>query len=107
MNGAELVIKVGALLETHNKAGWAPIHYAAQENRVDVLKMFVLLGANPKFQTVGGFTPFHVAVQFGHIDIISLLFEIGDGIKVDDSAKSGHMLYILQLNMDSLMWFRS
>jgi hypothetical protein len=63
--------------------GWGPLHYAAFENRVDVIKYLIQKGAPKDALAPNGFTALMLAARGGHIAAAtSLLHEDADlGIK--------------------------
>jgi hypothetical protein len=63
--------------------GWGPLHYAAFENRVDVIKYLIQKGAPKDALAPNGFTALMLAARGGHIAAATaLLHEDADlGIK--------------------------
>ena len=66
-----------------NQDGWAPLHYAAFENRAEVVKYLILKGAQKDALAPNGYTALMLAARGGHIAAATaLLYEDADlGIK--------------------------
>jgi ankyrin repeat protein len=77
----KLLVENGAPVST--STGWAPLHYAAFENRPEVIKYLIAKGANKDALAPNGYTPLMLAARNGHLDAaIVLLYADADvGIK--------------------------
>ena len=60
---------------TRDICGRAPLHYAAREGRVEVMKLLLERGAYPNAWDNGGMTPLHYAAERGDVEIVRLLLE--------------------------------
>jgi ankyrin repeat protein len=57
--------------------GWTPLHLAAAQGNVEVVRILVERGADTIAQTEDGRTPLHVAAQVGNTEIVRILVEHG------------------------------
>ena len=57
----------------HFVDGDTPIHHAAREGHLDVIKFLAPLIENPNAPNIYGDTPIHEAASFGHLDVIRFL----------------------------------
>jgi ankyrin repeat protein len=64
-----------------DRAGRIPLHYAALENDVALLRRLLAQGADPNARDRQGFTPLHFACQQGAVEAVRAL--IGAGALVD------------------------
>jgi ankyrin repeat protein len=62
----ELVRKIDTL-------GVTPLHRAAQQGRIDVVRLLLASGADVNAQDKYGNTPLHESALFGHKDVVALL----------------------------------
>lgn len=80
-------------LEKLNKSGLAPLHIAAKEGFVDVVKVLIKAGADaqkPTATAIDKLTPLMVASQFGHLSVVKLLYECGVNVEaVDKKHRTG------------------
>ena len=76
----KLLVDKGAAV---NQDGWAPLHYAAFENRTEVLLYLILKGAKKDALAPNGYTALMLAARGGHVAAATaLLHEDADvGIK--------------------------
>eukprot|EP00300_Choanocystis_sp_HF-7_P042892 c9559_g1_i3.p1 GENE.c9559_g1_i3~~c9559_g1_i3.p1 ORF type:complete len:177 (-),score=30.51 c9559_g1_i3:111-641(-) len=56
------------------------MHFAAMENRIELLKFLCEFGCDVNCQSTGGWTPIHYAANCGHADVIQILYEHGADI---------------------------
>jgi ankyrin repeat protein len=69
-------VELNAALTDDEDAGDTPLYYAAQKNRLDVLKLLIAAGADLNMGRVDdGYTPLHIAAQYGHAGVVSVLLE--------------------------------
>jgi len=63
--------------------GATPLHLAAIDGRLEVMKMFVEAGANIMARAAdgGGATPLHIASSHGQVEAVKLLVKAGADIK--------------------------
>jgi ankyrin repeat protein len=70
------LLKVWRITEVKTSYGTTPLHYAAIEGHVDVVKLLLKKGANIKAQEgTSGATPLYLAVRFGQTDVARVLLE--------------------------------
>ena len=62
------IIKIGHFVD-----GDTPIHHAAREGHLDVIKFLAPLTENPNAPDMYGDTPIHEAASFGNLDVIRFL----------------------------------
>lgn len=76
-----MLVEAGA--EVSPATGWGPLHYAAFENRPDIVKYLIAKGANKDALAPNGYTALMLAARGGHVDAATvLLYEDADlGIK--------------------------
>lgn len=71
---ARMLIEFGGAELNH--AGWAPIHYAAFENRAELIRYLVQKGANKDAVAPNGYTALMLAARGGHLEAArALLYE--------------------------------
>ena len=69
-DAARALIKGGA---TVNHEGWAPLHYAAFEGRVDMLDALFAAGADVNIKAPNLATPLMLAARNGHVGVVRRL----------------------------------
>ena len=76
-----LLVENGA--EVNPAEGWSPLHYAAFENRSDIIKYLIIKGAHKDALAPNGYTALMLAARGGHVAAATaLLYEDADlGIK--------------------------
>ncbi len=62
-------------MRSHN--GWTPMHEAAKNGRLEVMKTLHHLGANINTPDINGFTPFHIAVKYKQVQSVQALHALG------------------------------
>ena len=55
--------------ELNPKEGWAPLHYAAFEGKVDAVRLFLDVGADKDALAPNGYTPLMLAARNGHTEV--------------------------------------
>ncbi|KAL6066037.1 phosphatidylserine decarboxylase [Balamuthia mandrillaris] len=71
--------------------GYAPVHMAVMNNRLDVLRALKAVGADMNLRTsnkdrvYGGDTAAHIALQFEHLEALKVLKELGADLSCKDS----------------------
>lgn len=61
--------------------GFLPLHWAAEEGRLDAVRYLLGKGANPSADGGRGWTPLHLAARSGHLEVVKEL--VKGGAKVD------------------------
>lgn len=67
--------------------GSTPMHKAAAEGQLDVLKKLVDEGKSPHERNKLGLTPLHFAALFGHLNVVRYLVDLVDEKKVSFNEK--------------------
>ena len=73
-----------------NFLGWTPLHEACFYNRIEIVKLLLLHGANATLRTKNSALPYHFA---SHLDVRELLSELGGKSAVH------HSVFITTLQM--------
>ncbi|GFR05473.1 ANK_REP_REGION domain-containing protein [Trichonephila clavata] len=76
----------GANVNARDVYAWTPLHYAAQEKKLDIVNLLLYKGADVNAKSYGDVTPLHCAAWAGDIDIMEKLFNKG---AVRSSDKGG------------------
>lgn len=71
----ELLCKLGADVNcTVDKLhGYCPLHFAAEKNMCDIIKILIQYGASRNCQTFTGCTPLHLAAMHGNLEAVRIL----------------------------------
>ena len=93
----QALVDAGADLEARDVAGSAPIHYAAQNQNVEIIKVLIAAGADITATQEGGATPLHLAALHSTPAVMTELMNSGadvhttdwDGKTAFDYAKRG------------------
>ena len=73
---AQILIESGSTLNlqaSEEKRGWAPIHYAAKYDQLEILELLISKGDDQESQTSFGLTPAMIATEFGNIEVVDFL----------------------------------
>ena len=73
----ELATKLIAKGADVNKTGWTPLHYAASNGHVDVIKLLIENHAYIDAESPNGSTPLMMASMYGNAQSVKLLLEEG------------------------------
>jgi len=65
--------------------GWSPLHLAARDGRIAIIKLLISRGAQVNNKDVTGQTPLHRAAHWGHLDVVDFLVKSGADIFAVDS----------------------
>ncbi|KAI6649761.1 S-adenosyl-L-methionine-dependent tRNA 4-demethylwyosine synthase-like [Oopsacas minuta] len=77
---AKILLKQGAIVNTHDYCGWSPLHEACNFGNTEMALLLLEYGANvndPGGEHCHGITPLHDAVQNEHYSCVKLLIEFG------------------------------
>ena len=80
------------LLIDHGANGWTPLFLAVIENRLDVAKRLIDLGADVNAKGASGWTPLHLAGNLNSLDMAKLL--IDHGADVNEKMNNGWTLLL-------------
>ena len=69
-------------VDVSNVYGWTALHHATMRNRIDVIKLLLLEGADVNKQNDGKETPLHLAAQFNKTEVARLLIQNGADVNI-------------------------
>ena len=106
-DAAQVLIKRGADVNAHAADYITPLHFAAHQGDIDMVKMLVSYGAQTDTAIVNnGYTPLHWAVIQGHANVVEFLLQSGARTDMPDkkgqtqldiaTAKGAHLQKILE-----------
>jgi ankyrin repeat protein len=81
-------VDMNAALTDGRDAGVTPLFLAAEDNRLDVLKLLIAAGADVNMARADGYTPLHMAAQNGHAGVVSALLEAA-GVDLNKAPADG------------------
>lgn len=81
---AALLIKAGADINGTGRAGYTPLHAAAQQGHLAVVQHLLDEEAFDDAQTVNGTTPLQLASQEGHVEVVRALVACGSDPELED-----------------------
>ncbi|MGV9377155.1 ankyrin repeat domain-containing protein [Nonomuraea sp. NPDC003707] len=64
-------------LDSRDKDGVSPLHYASRHGHIDPVRLLLEAGANPNITENYGFTPLHEAAENGHAEVARVLLTAG------------------------------
>ncbi|MEM7055827.1 MAG: ankyrin repeat domain-containing protein, partial [Bacteroidota bacterium] len=87
MDDADELREITGFLDQHqdfvNSKHWwtkdtdyTPLHYAAEQGDLEVVKALIARGAEVNVKTGDDITPLHYAVASGHLDVVEYLFKV-------------------------------
>mmetsp|Transcript_32850 Transcript_32850/g.45619 ORF Transcript_32850/g.45619 Transcript_32850/m.45619 type:complete len:235 (+) Transcript_32850:66-770(+) len=76
----EEMLEHGAMVNAFNQYGATPLHWAASEDHVEVVKVLLRYGANPNAKACDGCTPLHFACREDSFKSASVLLECGANV---------------------------
>jgi hypothetical protein len=66
-------LREGANVNTRDEDGLTPLHNAAANGHLDVVKLLLEKGADPAIRSNGGWTPLDIARALGHAEVVKVL----------------------------------
>jgi len=66
-------LKKGSDINLIDEFGWTPLHYAAENGQVEIVKLLIEKGSDINLQDKYGRTLFQFATSTGNIEIIKLI----------------------------------
>ncbi|XP_014669568.1 PREDICTED: 85/88 kDa calcium-independent phospholipase A2-like isoform X2 [Priapulus caudatus] len=89
----ELLVSLGANLDTPSKTGDTPLHIMVEKHRLDCVIALLCSGASPDILNRSGMTALHVAVQMGDLNVTRALLVFG----ADMDAVTNHQQSVRHL----------
>jgi hypothetical protein len=68
-----LLIENGANVNAKGSSGWTPLHYAANDGHIEVVRLLLEHGAEPNIKDVWGKTAIDLAREEGYFNIVELI----------------------------------
>ena len=82
LSGGELGGRMADLSAANNR-GRTALHLAAEGNQVEMVKLLLRSGADPRAMSDGGWTALHNAAQEGHVEVVGLLLATNANINAE------------------------
>jgi ankyrin repeat protein/glyoxylase-like metal-dependent hydrolase (beta-lactamase superfamily II) len=82
-----LLQKDSTLLDTNGENKKAPLHWAAEAGRLEIVEFLIAKGADINILNVASETPLHYAATYGHKEVVDLLLKKGAKVNVIDQSK--------------------
>ncbi|XP_013410662.1 ankyrin repeat domain-containing protein 49 [Lingula anatina] len=82
----ELLQKDASLIQAVDKDGYTPLHRAAYNGEMDVVKILLSQGADVNAQTKDGWQPIHSAARWNQVEVVSLLLQNGGNINAQTNG---------------------
>jgi ankyrin repeat protein len=89
-------VDLNAAFTDGEDAGMTPMFLAAQENRLDVVKLLIAAGVDVNTARAEGATPLHAAAHNGHAGVVSVLLETA-GADMNAASTDGELSGITPL----------
>ena len=84
------------MITNNYQCGFTLLHYAAKENRVEVIEYLVSSGCDINAADDNKQTPLHKSVMFGHTESVKLLIDKGANVnKVDNNGNTPLLVAII------------
>lgn len=81
-----------------DKAGWAPLHYAATSGHLDVMELLLQHGASIDARSPNGTTPLMMAAMYGTPEAVKLLLEKGADVELKNQLGMTALDFAFQAN---------
>jgi pectate lyase len=98
-------IQEGVGINTLDGHGYAPLHYAAQNEQKEAVELLIARGADVNVKIWNGKTLLHIAASQGHKDVIELLITHGADINAKDNQGMTVVLWAAQKNHQDIAKF--
>ncbi|CEG56142.1 ankyrin repeat domain-containing protein [Legionella fallonii] len=90
-------------VQTHSRgpsssSGMTALHWAAKAGHLEVVKLLLKAGADPKARSSDGAEPLHYAAKNGNVEIIKLLLAAGANVRAEDNDKSQPLFIAMLFN---------
>ncbi len=89
------LVNLGIDVSLKDRFGWTPLLYAIEQRQIELVKLLIDRGANPKDRTKQDETPLHRACYSGDKDIVCFLCE--KGVDIDALNQRGQTPLMLAL----------
>jgi ankyrin repeat protein len=86
---SEILEKNPWLIDTLDRAGLTPLHYAANGGHIDAVNVLLARGADVEAERIGGFTALHDAIVKKHRNVAQLL--VSHGGKIHDEMSAAYV----------------
>ena len=84
---AEQLLANGAGVNDRDRSGWSPLHHAAADGRVEIVRFLLEHGSRADALDRGNETPLHAAAENGRPQAARLLLDAGANANARDSAR--------------------
>ncbi|MEM4137926.1 MAG: ankyrin repeat domain-containing protein, partial [Candidatus Anstonellaceae archaeon] len=78
------LIEKGANINSTDKYGYTPLHFAAKSGNTKVAEFLIKSGSDVNAKNKDGYTPLHFAAQSGNIELAEFLIKSGSDINDKD-----------------------
>ena len=83
-----MLLQNGADVNAVDGEEWTPLHFAASEGHVDVVKVLIQNGADVNAIDERKMTALHYTARYGHVDVAKVLLQNGADVNAVDIYKS-------------------
>ena len=94
-----ILCNLDQIIDLKSLEKWSALHFASFTGNFDLVKLFIMHGANYEAKTKDGFSPLHIATTLNNLEVVKYLFDCGANIK-SKTNKSMTPLHIASLNND-------